>query len=87
MKKIIGILIATTVVFCACRNKNAGSSSSVQEVQEIQEVQQNSTLSYVDEAEKLNNVLQTYDKPLQRFQTTSKKPSTASRRAKRLTSN
>jgi hypothetical protein len=69
MKKTIGILIAT-VVFCACGNKSDGSLSS------IEETQQNTTLSYIDEAEKLDNILQTYDKPLQLFQTTSKKPST-----------
>ena len=71
--KTVGILIIAAISLSACgNNKNAGTLLSVQEEQEVQ---QYSIFSYVDEAEKLNNVLQTYDKPMQRLQTTSKKPS------------
>jgi len=69
MKKTIGALITAAVVFCACGNKDTSSLPSVLEMQ------QNTTLSYVDDAKTLGNVLQTYDTPVQRFQTTSKKPS------------
>ncbi len=74
MKKTIGILTMTTLLFCACGNKSQKQDVDLSPT--IKEVQQNTTLSYVDEAEKLGGILQAYDKPIQRFQITSKKSST-----------
>ncbi len=74
MKNIIGILAIVTTVFCACGNRNKNKEAELQPT--THEPQQNTTLSYVDDAENLNNLLRAYDKPAQRFQTTSKKKST-----------
>ncbi len=72
MKSIIGILAVIIAVCCACGSKNKDTDLSPT----TNEPQENTTLSYAEEVEKLNNLLQAYDKPMQQFQTTSQKKTT-----------
>jgi len=72
MKKIIGTLALLTFLFSSCGNRNTSSSDVYQE---INEQQVNTTLSYAEEAETLNDLLQKQEAPVQIFQVSSSKQS------------
>ena len=72
MKKTIVTFALLALLFSSCGNKNTSSSDVYQE---INEQQVNSTLTYVTEAQTLNELLQKQEPPVQTFQVSSKKPS------------